>query len=943
MKTYSLKNDQDFVSVEEYNQLVKDLCETQNKLNFFQEMVESFPMPIFAKNDKAKFCNFNKAYEDFFEVQREDLLGLSVLDLEHLPLDERKRYHQEDQHAIQNSTDLHYEVSFALPHGEAWALYWIKGFTVPQTQEKGLVGTFVDISAQKNLELVLEETVVELNQSSSYLEESNNRMMLMLDTMPLAAQIWSRDYKLLDSSLEMARVLGYGTKEEYIKNFYNSHPYRQPNGDISLDVIVPTLQEVFQTGYKRIPWTFKSSTGELIPFEITFIRSTLGSESVLLVYLRDLREYYDNLNKLQEANEYTKLMLDASPLGTFIIDTKLIPIDCNMALIKLFGFENYQDFISDIAVLYPEFQPNGARSKEFSFRKFIEALKKGSSEMKWIGLHQNGEEILTNVLMVRVMHHAQPMIVGFVKDLREIEVSKKKVKIAEERSKAILDGVPLGINIFSQDFKPIDCNDEAIRLSGFSNKVEYLKNFAKIFPEKHSDGSSMHEFIQDKYATASKYGYCHFEVSTLNQKTNKLDPYEITFVRAHLEQEDIYIAYVNDLTHTKAILNEVKSAKEAAEQSAMAKSEFLANMSHEIRTPMNGILGLLHILSGTKLDSMQRDYMQKALFSTNELLRIINDILDFSKIEAGKLEMENTSFTIHDVCAEIESLFGNAVEKKGLSLQLNEGIHATKVLVGDPLRLKQVLLNLVGNAIKFTGKGSVNIVVNSVIDDKSLQCEFAVIDTGIGLDKEQIACLFAAFTQADTSVTRKYGGTGLGLAISKRIVELMHGEIWVESTPGLGSTFYFTANFDLSHETIPAKKTLLEQKVYDGSQKTGHLLLVEDNQINQLIAEELLKNVGYTIDIANNGQEALDMLEINNYDLVLMDIQMPIMDGLTTTKNIRNNPKFKDLPVVAMSAHAMSGDKEKSLKSGMNDHITKPISPSILYNTLDYWLRKGGE
>ncbi len=445
----------------------------------------------------------------------------------------------------------------------------------------------------------------------------------------------------------MARVLGYKTKEEYVNNFYNSHPYRQPNGDISLDVIVPTLEEAFQTGYKHIPWTFKSVAGELIPFEITFIRSTLNHESVLLVYLRDLREYYSNLNKLREADAYTKLMLDASPLGTFIINPEFELIDCNMALLKLFDFQEADEFIDNIHKLYPKLQKNGSRSKELVFRKSLEALKKGSSEMLWTGLNRHGEELPAEVLMVRVMHHEKNLIVGFVKDLREIEINKKKAQLAEERSKAVLEGIPLGINIYSQDFSIVDCNDEAVKLSGFDSKEDFLKNFSNIFLEASNDGENdVHEFMQKQYATASKYGYCHFEIETVHQKTKKMIPFEVTFVRANLEQEDIFIAYVNDMTHTKSILNEVKSAKEAAEQSAMAKSEFLANMSHEIRTPMNGILGLLHILSGTKLDSMQRDYMQKALFSTNELLRIINDILDFSKIEAGKLEMENTSFTM---------------------------------------------------------------------------------------------------------------------------------------------------------------------------------------------------------------------------------------------------------------------------------------------------------
>ncbi len=236
--------------------------------------------------------------------------------------------------------------------------------------------------------------------------------------------------------------------------------------------------------------------------------------------------------------------------------------------------------------------------------------------------------------------------------------------------------------------------------------------------------------------------------------------------------------------------------------------------------------------------------------------------------------------------------------------------------------------------------GSVKVNMQCSEENGKLSCNFRVSDTGIGLSEDQVEHLFTAFMQADTSVTRKYGGTGLGLAISKNIVEMMHGTIWAESQLGQGSTFCFTAIFDIANEVIDVLSPLDIPPAIANNNYTGHLLLVEDNQINQIIAEELLQSVGYTLDIANNGQEAIDLLGKKTYDLVLMDIQMPVMDGLTATKVIRKKPAFAKLPIIAMSAHAMTGDKEKSIKSGMNDHITKPISPNILYNTLHHWISK---
>ncbi len=305
--------------------------------------------------------------------------------------------------------------------------------------------------------------------------------------------------------------------------------------------------------------------------------------------------------------------------------------------------------------------------------------------------------------------------------------------------------------------------------------------------------------------------------------------------------------------------------------------------------------------------------------------------------------MEEHPFILEDIIDNIKDLYEPQCQEKGLSLHIDRGMHAQTPIMGDALRLKQVLFNLVSNAIKFTHKGAISFEIQSAVEENDkLSCRFAVRDTGIGLSESQIERLFSAFSQADNSVTRKYGGTGLGLIISKNIIAMMHGKIWVESRIGEGSVFYCTAIFSLD-KNFSLRQNLVddvEAQDYELAQplSTAHLLLVEDNEINQLVGKEILLSANFTLDIANNGQEALDMLENNRYDAILMDIQMPVMDGYTATKKIRAQEEYASLPIIAMSAHAMKGDKELSLASGMNDHITKPIEPDTLFKALHFWI-----
>ena len=748
----------------------------------------------------------------------------------------------------------------------------------------------------------------------------------------------------------------------------------------------------------------------------------------------------------------------------------------------LFGYEP-SEYLEDRNFVPNRIHPDDTSDLERGFSRLFE---EGHLVNEYRLLHKDGSYCwVSDELRVIYDDADKPVeIVGSWSDITVRKAAEADAAHAHARINNILASSPAVLYSFEAtgDNNPTFISENVRELFGYEPS-EYLedRNFVpiRIHPEDSSGVGKGFSHLFEEGHTVNEYrfrrkdgNYCWVsdELRVIYDDAGK--PVEV-------------VGSWSDISARKKVEEELAVAKEQAELANRAKSDFLANMSHEIRTPMNAIIGLSDLALRTELSPKQRDYLNKVHSSANALLGIINDILDISKIEAGKLDMESVPFSVDSVLENLATIVSVKTQEKGLELLFSRAPDVPPYLVGDPLRLGQVLINLANNAVKFTDEGEILLSIELVGEKQGkATLEFSLGDTGIGMTEKQMGKLFQSFSQADTSTSRKYGGTGLGLSISKQLVELMGGEIRVESELGKGSTFVFQivlevdktgqernvrATPDLQGMRVlvvddnphareilgdyltqfgfradcvtsgeAAIKKLQDAKepyrlvlmdyimpggidgltavtrikkemrlpetpkiilvtaygyseyenavgvelldndlnkpvnpslLLDVIMKTfGHeavtaargvrhgreidieiirpiqgarILLVEDNQINQQVATEFLRQSMFIVDIAQNGQEALDMLAANNYDCVLMDIQMPVMDGYTATSKIREQERYKELPVLAMTANAMVEDREAAIAAGMNDHIAKPIKPRELFTTLLKWIEPG--
>ena len=920
----------------------------------------------------------------------------------------------------------------------------------------------------------INEDVTERVQAAQLLRQRERDMQAILDNMPSMIGYWDKTLHNRFGNhayhewfgLDPGQIVG-----KHLREVIGEERYR-----LNLPYVEAVLRGEPQIFERAIPSQDGLVTKHSLAHYIPDVQD--GEIQGFYVLVSDITQVKEAENALRESEARFRMLFEQSSEAQLVLEDNIF-IDCNRSSLFMLDMKDQAQILGkSLEMISPEFQPDGGRSEDKKGEMIALAHENAAHIFEWECLRANGELFLAEALLSPMLYQGRRLLHVVLRDITE----RKRVEEDQARLAAIVQDSDEAIISKSLDNVITSWNPAAERLFGYTHDQAMGQRMSCLYP---SDRTTEEQALLARIALGESVS--HFETVRVRKDGAAIDV-SITLSPIRDRQGQVVGAskIASDISERKRRDAELQHAKDAAEAATRAKSEFLANMSHEIRTPMNAVTGLSHLLLQTALDRKQVDYVNKIQGATRSLLGVINDILDYSKIEAGKLTMEAVPFSLEEVMADVAGMVSSEAGGKGLEIVFALTVGTPVHLVGDPLRLGQVLTNLANNAVKFTTAGEVVVRAEALADRSdepggTAVLRFVVSDTGIGLSEEQRAKLFQSFTQADGSITRRYGGTGLGLAIAKRLVALMGGDMEVQSQLGAGSTFSFTARFlrqdkqarpalataeelqgrkilivddnEVAREVLasyldsfgfqtataasgsealqilaapedsspfdlvfldwkmpgldgietarliradkripsapaiimvtahdreevrhlaqdvgvqdflvkPVSQSLLFNSVLDSLGKTAPLctwygdsalklqqrrailggrriLLAEDNPINQQVAREILENAGLVVTVAGNGNEALQRLINESFDAVLMDLQMPELDGLEATRLIRQDRALATLPVIAMTAHAMSGDKERCLAAGMSDYTAKPIDPDALFAVLEKWL-----
>ncbi|MCP4695742.1 MAG: PAS domain S-box protein [Gammaproteobacteria bacterium] len=931
----------------------------EEELSHARELLDSvlngIADPIFVKDEEHRWILLNDSCCRMIGRPRTELLGKS--DYDFLPREQADIFWAHDDMVMKSDkTDVN-EEEITSAEGKRWISTIKSSFINPKTGNKNLVGAMRDITERKQ--------AAEQTESLAALIKSSLNEVYIFDAETLL---------FIEVNEGARRNMGYAMDEIRHMTPFDIKP--EYTAEMFMTLVAPLRSRqkekvIFETIHQR-------KNGTQYDVEVHLQLTLLGQRQVFVAFILDVTNRKRAEEALKASESRAVALLEAIPDMMFRLDSRGVYLDYQADESEL--YTQAEELIigkNNRDILPPEYADffdrvirrtlDSGKMQTFEYQLPISGRGLVDYEARMV---KSGEDEVTAIVrdvserkraeeeLTKYREHLEEMVEQRTAELQQ-EISERKqaeqaLRESEKFQRTLLDSSP--------DFTFIlDANGTIQKVNrvhpGHSEKEVVGQKALKFIPSKYQD--AFERAFQQTVGTKQLQ-----TVETMVDLPDGLHYFLNRLNPLHLAgRESSVVLIATDITERKQAENEVKEAKEAAEAANQAKSEFLANMSHEIRTPMNAVIGFTRLALQTGLTDKQRDYLNKTKTSAYSLLNLLNDILDFSKIEAGKLKFESVKFQLDDIINNLSEVLNQAATDKGLEFTALIAPDVPRALEGDPLRLRQVLTNLINNAIKFTEKGGVAVNVTQTdelneADFSQVKLRFSVQDTGIGLSLEQIQKLFRSFSQADGSTTRKFGGTGLGLAISKQLAELMGGAIGVESEAGKGSTFWFTAAFTRQADSRAASEPRDMKMPATNEDEHSHeilrkiqgacVLLVEDNPINQQLATEILKQAGIRVIVAGNGKEALEKLaepvelaKNGAFDAVLMDIQMPVMDGYEAARLIRDNPRYEKLPVIAMTANALKGDEEKCRAAGMDDYITKPIDTDQLFAVLGQWIKPG--
>ena len=908
---------------------------------FQESLLDALPVGVFFKDREGRYIGCNAHFTEVLGLTEDDIRGKTVSDL--WPTELAATYRRKDEELMRSRQIQHYEFRLIDKNGRIREVAYSKGPLYDERGEvAGLVGGFFDISDHK---CALNALAVSERKFRTLFASARDAILLLDET------------GFLDCNPATAQVMGLPCDQLIGRSPTEFAPEMQPSGERSADVAARKIAAAMAGEPQRFEWRAKRADGQLTDHEVHLCRSDFENRPCLQAIVRDITERKRTESRLQQREADLRAAQAVAHVGSWHLDVESGALDWTEETYRIFEVAQGTAQTLDMFIGYiHEDDRDGAlevwRLALAGGPFDIEYRIRAGGRVKWV---RDRAEFLRNEQ--GVAEHA----IGTVQDVTQRRENEAELRRHREELTRLVDLKTRDLSSTLEELREMQFAMENVGIGIMcvdyeTGRITYTNRFACEFlgyAEQEFLTLSIHDVDpncpEDVYLVnrdeIKRLGHVQFEAQH-RRRDGTLRPVEMTvyFQDRGPTRTPRFIAFSTDISARKAAECELVKARDAAQAANAAKSEFLANMSHEIRTPLNAILGLSYLLRRDAASGDQRSKLEKIDVAGRHLLALINDVLDLSKIEAGKLVIEKDNFRLSSVLASVASIVRDAAVDKGLKLEVHPD-HVPDLLWGDVTRIRQALLNFASNAVKFTEHGTVSMSAHLLeSSSRSVRVRLEVTDSGIGLTEEQRSRLFQPFHQADGSTSRKYGGTGLGLSLTRRLIELMGGTVGVESTYGQGSTFWFEVTLERGHGVDVADGAIRVPMPKDVQLRSRHrgarILLAEDNAVNVEVVLELLQSVDMDVTVATNGKQALNAAMREKFDLVLMDVQMPEMNGIEATVAIRGVTGWERIPIVALTANAFAEDRRACTEAGMNDVITKPVEPERLYATLEHWLSR---